>query len=110
LDWPNSADNPNPSANHRLYICADCCIHLADMVKESRGMEIKPAQHYTLLQSLNQELANTNAAIAQRVHELEKALTVVQSVNTTPIIVEESPVVDMTGFEVVPPPKPKGKK
>ena len=108
LDWPNTPDEPNPSANRRLYICADCCINLADMVKQSRGIELKPAQNYQLLEELNQQLANRNNALVSRINDLENALTVVQSVTNTELPVKETPVVDTSDYKVVPP--PKGKK
>lgn len=108
LDWPNTPDEPNPSANRRLYICADCCINLADMVKHSRGLEIKPAQNYQLLEELSQQLATRNTALANRVNDLESALSVVNSINQTSIVVEETPAVDTSEYRVVPP--PKGKK
>jgi len=108
LDWPNTPDEPNPSANRRLYICADCCLNLANMVKESRGIELKPAQNYQLLEELNQQLANRNTVLTNRITDLETALSVVNSVNQTPIVVNETPTVDTSEYQVVPP--PKGKK
>lgn len=108
LDWPNTPDEPNPSANRRLYICADCCLNLANMVKESRGIELKPAQNYQLLEELNQQLANRNTVLTNRITDLETALSVVNSVNHTPIVVNETPTVDTSEYQVVPP--PKGKK
>lgn len=108
LDWPNTPEDPNPSANRRLYICADCCINLANMVKEHRGIELKPAQNYQILEELNQQLAHRNNLLTTRINDLEAALTVVNSINTTPIVVTETPAADTSEYKVVPP--PKGKK
>lgn len=105
LDWPNAPDDPNPSANRRLYICADCCINLANMVQGSRGVEIRPAQAYQLLEQLNQQMSHKNALLHHRVNELEAAISTVNSVTSTGIMVVEEPVVDVTEFTVVPPPK-----
>lgn len=111
LDWPNSPEADNPSANHRLYICADCCINLANLVQEHRGVEIRPANAYRLLEELNQSMSRTNVELNNRNQELEKALTVIQAINTTPIVVEQNPAIDVSEYEVVPPPtKPRGKK
>lgn len=104
LDWPNTPDEPNPSANRRLYICADCCINLADMVKEARGLEIRPSSAYKVLEELAQGLSGLNAGLKGRVEELEGAIAVFKNVSVTPTVVpEEKPVV--TEFKVVPPPK-----
>jgi len=104
LDWPNSPDDPNPSANRRLYICADCAINLADMVRESRGIELRPQNAYKALEELSQGLSNMNRELKGRVEELENTIAVIKSVNVTPIIpADEEPTV--TNFKVVPPPK-----
>jgi hypothetical protein len=108
LDWPNSPDDPNPSANRRLYICADCCINLADMVKESRDIELKPAQMYAELQSLNNEMGRTNVALNQRIGELEQALSVMRTISTP--TVEVDPQMDVTPFAVTAPPPTRAKK
>lgn len=105
LDWPNAADSPNPSANRRLYICADCCLNLAMMVKESRNIEIVVAEGYRILQTVNQELSNKNVHLYTRINELEAALTVVREVNNIPIFVEESLNTDAISFKVASPRK-----
>lgn len=104
LDWPNTPDEPNPSANRRLYICADCCINLADMVKEARGLEIRPSNAYKVLEEMAQGLSGLNAGLKNRVEELEGAIAVFKNVTVTPTVIpEEKPTV--TEFKVVPPPK-----
>jgi len=108
LDWPNSPDDPNPSANRRLYICADCCINLADMVKASRSIEVRPAHVYSELQTINTEMSKTNVALNQRIGELEQALITMRTISAP--TVEVDPHVDVTPFEVAPPPAPRGKK
>lgn len=105
LDWPNAPDAPNPSANHRLYICADCCLNLAMMVKESRNIEIVVAESYRLLQNINQELSNKNINLYTRINELETALTVVREVNNIALPVEESLNTDTASFKVATPKK-----
>ena len=106
LDWPNAVDAPNPSANHRLYICADCCINLAMMVKQSRDIEIVVAESYRVLQTVNQELSNKNINLYTRINELEAALTVVREINNMSIAVEESLNADAVSFKVATPKKP----
>lgn len=104
LDWPNSPEDPNPSANRRLYICADCCINLADMVRESRGIELRPHGHYQALEELSQGLSGMNKALKDRVDELENTIAIIKSVNITPVIpADEEP--NVTEFKVVPPPR-----
>ncbi len=105
LDWPNTPDAPNPSANHRLYICADCCINLAMMVKESRNIEIVVADSYKLLQTVNQKLSDKNINLYTRINELEAALTVVREINKASIVVEESLSPDAASFKVATPKK-----
>lgn len=108
LDWPNSPDEPNPSANRRLYICADCCVNLAQLVQEFRPVEIHPKGAYALVVELNQQLSQKNAILHTRLTELETAVSMINSINSTAIVVEEQPAIDVTGFTVAPP--PKGKK
>jgi hypothetical protein len=108
LDWPNSPEDPNPSANRRLYICADCCINLADMIKGSRGIEVKPAHVYSDLEAINSEMSKTNVALNQRIGELEQALATMRTISTP--TVEVDPQMDVTPFSVTPPPAPRGKK
>lgn len=105
LDWPNSPDAPNPSANHRLYICADCCINLANMVKESRTIELVPSGTHSALIEMNQKLSGANAALQTRIHELEGALTVVRAINKIPDIVDEAEAPVPTDFKVVTAPR-----
>jgi len=109
LDWQNTPEDPNPSANRRLYICADCCINLAQMVKESRGIEVKPAQNYALLENLNQQLSQKNTLAMNRIAELEQALATMRTLSAPTVTVD--PQIDVTPFTVVPDPdKPKPKK
>lgn len=105
LDWQNSPYDDNPSANRRLYICADCCINLADMVKESRAIQLRPAQHYEILEALNQEVSQKNAVLHHRVNELEAAIATINSVSKTQLVVDEKPAINVTEFKVTPPPK-----
>lgn len=104
LDWPNAPDDPNPSANRRLYICADCALTLADMVRDHRGIELRPMNAYKVLEELSQGLSNMNKALKDRVEELENTIAVIKAVNVTPVIPADTRQ-DITDFKVVPPPR-----
>lgn len=104
LDWPNTPEDPNPSANCRLYICADCAITLADMVRDARGIELRPQNAYKALEELSQSLSSMNNALKNRVDELENTIAVIKSVSVTPVIAPDDQA-NVTEFKVVPPPK-----
>jgi len=104
LDWQNAPDDPNPSANRRLYICADCAITLADMVRDARGIELRPIDAYKVLEELSQGLSGMNKVLKDRVDELENTIAIIKAVNTTPVIPADT-ASNVTDFKVVPPPR-----
>ena len=67
LDGHNHPDDDNPSANTRLYICADCGIEIGRMTLGFRGYEITRMGELALSQSVSRELA-------ERIDELETKL------------------------------------
>lgn len=104
LDWPNSPDDPNPSANRRLYVCADCAINFADMVKSARNIELKPAGTLGAMQQTMDDLAKHNVELSMRLAELEQAIVVFKDVNRlAPVESMPVPVEDLKEFKVAPP-------
>ena len=89
LDYPNSPDDPNPSAMTRFYICADCGIELARMVLPDRNLELTVAGTRGSLEAVQEQLAANNVALSARVEELESALRVVKTIPAA--LVEEVP-------------------
>ncbi len=107
LDWQNAPEDPNPSANRRLYVCADCAINFADMVKSARNIELKPAGTLGVMQETMDNLAKHNVELSMRLAELEQAIAVFKDVNRhvptdVPVAAE-----DLKEFKVAP---PKGSK
>lgn len=84
LDHYNDPNAENPGANNLLYICADCAINLAQMVLDSRGLELLRAGTAGALQSTIDDLTNSNVYMANRIEDLENALRVVKSIKPTP--------------------------
>ena len=80
LDRANDPNDPNPSAISRLYICADCALELARMVKDSRGLDIVKAGTVPVMQNMIDELSNMNVELTGRVEDLENALRVVKTI------------------------------
>ena len=80
LDRANDPNDPNPSAISRLYICADCALELARMVKDSRGLDIVKAGSVPVIQNMIDELSNMNVELTVRVEDLENALRVVKTI------------------------------
>jgi hypothetical protein len=102
LDYPNSPDDPNPSAMTRFYICADCGIELARMVLPDRNLELNIAGTRGSLEAVQEQIAGNNTALAARVEELESALRVVKAI--PPVQVPEPPA---KPFKVAAPKEPK---
>lgn len=84
LDWPNSPDSPNPSANTQFYVCADCAIELARMVVADRGLTLVKDDAVPVLNEMVANLSQQNVDLAARMEELENALRVVQSIKPAP--------------------------
>ena len=84
LDYPNSPDDPNPSAMTRFYICADCGIELARMVLPDRSLELNIAGTRGSLEAVQEQLAANNMTLSARVEELESALRVVKTIPAAP--------------------------
>ena len=57
LDGVNSADDPNPSAVTRLYICADCALEAGRMVAPSRSLELVRMGELHLARNMAEEQA-----------------------------------------------------
>lgn len=85
LDYPNSPDDPNPSAMTRFYICADCAVELARMVLPDRSLELNVAGTRGSLEAVQEQIATHNVALSARVDELETALRVVNSITPVPV-------------------------
>jgi hypothetical protein len=100
LDWQNAPEDPNPSHNRRFYICADCAITCAQMVLDSRNLEMKPAGTVSTLEDLLTDTSQKNALLLARVQELETALTIVKEIN--PLQQQKITPGDIKTFEVVP--------
>lgn len=81
LDHPNDPNDPNPSAIRRLYICADCAIEFARLVKDDRGIEFQKAGFAATVEGMIEGLTNSNVDLSKRVNELESALRVVKSIS-----------------------------
>lgn len=110
LDWENSPFDENPSAMRRLYVCADCAVNMAMMVKEYRNIEFSQAGTNSELQAQLNELAQNNARLMTRLNDLEAALSVIRSISPqTTQVIEQSDNIDVTTFTVAKP-KPKGAK
>lgn len=111
LDWQNNPHDDNPSAVHRVYVCADCAINLAMLVAASRDVQI---YRRNIVEDLNDQLtrmAATNSQLMERLNEVEGALMVIKNLSQPKVeIVEESEGVHMTEFKVAAPPAPKAKK
>jgi hypothetical protein len=88
LDWPNDPNSPNPSANTRLYICADCGIELARMVMDTRGLTIVKDDVIPELKSTIDALSKNNVDLAQRNEDLENTMRILATVPPQP---QESP-------------------
>ena len=99
LDWQNSPDDPNPSHNRRFYICADCAVTCAQMVLDSRNLEMKPAGTVASLEESLADVSQNNALLLARVAELENALTIVKEIN--PLPQQKITPKDIKSFEVV---------
>lgn len=84
LDGINSPDDPNPSANSRFYVCADCALEMARMVSSSRNIEFNTAGSVAGLNDSNQTIADSNLKLTERIEELEAALRTVASIPTVP--------------------------
>ena len=107
LDWQNAPEDPNPSANRRLYVSADSAINFADMVKSARNIELKPAGTLGAMQETMDNLAKHNVELSMRLAELEQAIAVFKDVNRhvpTDVFVAAE---DLKEFKVAP---PKGSK
>ena len=102
LDYPNSPDDPNPSAMTRFYICADCGIELARMVLPDRNLELNIAGTRGSLEAVQEQLAANNMALSARVEELESALRVVKAIPPVQV-----PVPPAKPFKVAAPKEPK---
>lgn len=88
LDWPNDPNSPNPSANTRLYICADCAIEHARMVLDSRGLSLVKDDKIPELQSMVDALSAKNVELTARNEDLENVMRIIGTVPKQP---EESP-------------------
>ncbi len=111
LDWQNNPNDDNPSAVHRVYVCADCAINMAMMVAGSRDIEVNRASTISDLNSQLNAIAATNSQLMQRLNEVEGALTVIKNLSQPKVqIVEQSEDVDMTEFKVATPPPARPKK
>ena len=84
LDGINSPDDPNPSANSRFYVCADCALEMARMVSSSRNIEFSTAGSLEGINETNQILADSNLKLTERIEELEAALRTVVSIPPFP--------------------------
>lgn len=81
LDHPNDPNDPNPSAIRRLYICADCALEFARLVKDDRGIEFQKAGFTATVESMIEGLTNSNIELSRRVNDLEGALRIVKSIS-----------------------------
>lgn len=84
LDHYNDPNSDNPSADNLLYMCADCAINFAQMVIESRNLEIKQAGSLGTAEAMVDNLNEVNIELAKRIDELENALRVINTVKPTP--------------------------
>lgn len=111
LDWQNNPNDDNPSAVHRVYICADCAVNMAMLVASSRDIDVVRRGTVVDLEGQLASIAGTNVELRERLNEVEGALMVIKNLShpkTTQIDTSQD-LVDVTAFEVVAP-SPKGKK
>lgn len=99
LDTLNSPDDPNPSANHRMYICADCAINLAGLVADHRGLSFTKTSYKGEVEGIIENLTSSNVELSKRVDDLENALRVVKTI--APAAAESTPT--KKTFKVVDP-------
>lgn len=96
LDQPNDPNDANPSAIRRMYICADCAVEFARLVKDSRGIEFQKAGFGQQVEAMIDGLTKSNVELSRRINDLEGAMRVVKSINSS----EEAPA-PTRNFKVV---------
>lgn len=96
LDTINRPDDPNPSANHRLYICADCALELGRLVLTSRNLGMVKLDYVANVEGMIESLTASNIELSKKLEDTENALRVVRSLAPAP---EASP--SKKAFKVV---------
>jgi len=74
LDGHNHPDDVNPSANTRLYICADCAIEIGRMMVGARGYEITRVGELALAQNVARELAANIDELEEKLENIASAI------------------------------------
>lgn len=84
LDTINRPDDPNPSANHRMYICADCAVELARQVLEHRHLAFVNIGYKAQVEDMVDSLTESNIELSRKLEETENALRVVRNLTPAP--------------------------
>lgn len=89
LDGHNSPDDPNPSSNTRLYVCADCAVELGRLMAPHRGLELNKIGELGLFKRVSDELAEQVDLLETK---LESIASAINGRGTTPDDTPEEPV------------------
>lgn len=79
LDGHNSPDDANPSANTRLYICADCALELARMVAPARAVSMHRYGELEAMTKLATEMGDRAEIAEERLALIAGAIVGVDS-------------------------------
>lgn len=79
LDGHNSPEDANPSANTRLYICADCALELARMVAPARAVSMHRYGELEAMTKLATEMGDRAEIAEERLALIAGAIVGVDS-------------------------------